>query len=316
VIGKSRWRIGSVATTADSVTSGLKALEIDNVAQSRPVLKKTALRMPYRFSRVVQLIGLGLIVLTIGVAISVVLDMRQRTEEGYRREIADLSTALAEQTFRYIQEVDPILRELQSRSASLGIGTTGRLRDLMGTASINALLKDRLQNLAQINSLIILDATGQVINSSRDFPLPPVVASDRDFFRHFADHDDQDLFVSAPTTSRVDGTPTVFVARRLTSPHGSFLGVVAGMLDIHYLNEFYRAISTRPGRSVTLLRADGLILTRYPDPSKQTGTWMPKEAPWYRIAAAGSGSYRSPGFLGGPSGACVGASPPCLSLGH
>jgi diguanylate cyclase (GGDEF)-like protein len=271
----------------------------ESAVPSDPGPPATGQRDPLRFSRMIQLIGLCLIFLTIAVAVAVVSDMRQRTEEGYRREISDLGTALSEQTLRYIQEIDPILRELQSRSAGLGIRSQDEMHDLLGTANINALLKDRLHNLAQVNALIILDATGHATNSSRDFPVPPIDDSDRDFFRHFADQDDQGLFASAPTKSRVDGTSTVFVARRLNSPNGNFLGVVAGMMDVQYLNEFYQAISTKPGRSVTLLRADGLILTRSPDPTKQTGTWMPVESPWYRLVAAGGGNYLSPGFLGG-----------------
>jgi diguanylate cyclase (GGDEF)-like protein len=252
-----------------------------------------------QFSRVVQLIGLCMIVLTVVIAFAVVADMRLRTEEGYRREISDLGIAISEQTLRYVQEIDPNLRELQSQIDALGIRSSEQLNATMGAAEMNAMLRGRLRNMAQVNALIIVDAAGRVVNSSRAYPGPRPDASDRDYFRHFADQDDRNLFISAPTTSRVDGTSTIFVARRLNAPDGTFLGVVAGMLDAAYLNEFYRAISTKPGRSVTLLRADGLILTRYPDPTNETGTWMPKESIWYQLVAAGGGSYRSPGFLGG-----------------
>ena len=255
-------------------------------------------RDPHQFIRVVQLIGLSLIILTIAVATAVVTDMRRRTEEGYRREVSTLGIALAEQTSRYIQEIDPVLRELQSLIAAAGRDTPARLRDEIGTTEFNALLKGRLRNMAQVNSLIIFDAAGFVVNSSRDYAGPRVNAADRDFFLRLADHDDSDLFVSTPTTSRVDGTSTLFVARRVNASDGHFLGVVAATLDIQYLNAFYQSVSTLPGRSVTLLRADGLILTRYPDPTDQTGEYMPKQSPWYQIVAAGGGQYRSPGFLG------------------
>jgi diguanylate cyclase (GGDEF)-like protein len=260
---------------------------------------RSAHRNPRRISHIIQLIGLCLIILTVIVAVAVVSDMRQRTEEEYHREIADLGNALSEQTFRYIQEIDPVLHELQSRISSLDIRSLNRFRELMDTAEINALLISRVQNMAQVNALIIFDAAGLVVNSSRLQPVPRVDASDRDFFRHFAGEDDRSLFVSVPTTSRVDGSSTVFVARRLNAPDGDFVGVVAATLDVAYLNEFYRMVSTRPGRSVTLLRADGLILTRYPDPTNQTGTWMPGESPWHHLAVGGGGSYLSPGFLGG-----------------
>jgi diguanylate cyclase (GGDEF)-like protein len=258
-------------------------------------------RASRRFSRMVQLMGFCLIILTTVVSAAVVMDIRKRAEEGYRREIADLGTVLSEQTLRYIQMIDPMLRELQSRNANLGIRSPNQLRELMGTPEINALLQNRLKNMAQVDALIIIDAYGHVINSSRGYPIPIVDSSDRDYFRHFANYDDPTLFFSAPSTSRVNGAAILFVARRLNGPGGEFLGVVAGELDVAYFNNFYRAISTRPGRSVTLLRADGLILMRYPDPTNQIGTWMPKEAHWYQLAGAAGGFYLSPGFLGGLS---------------
>ncbi len=52
-----------------------------------------------------------------------------------------------------------------------------------------------------------------------------------------------------------------------------------------------------PGETVTLLRSDGLVLVRYPDPTKQVGKWMPAASPWYQLVAGQGGTYRSPGFL-------------------
>ena len=252
-----------------------------------------------KFSRMVQLIGFCLIVFTIIVAVFVVNDIRRSTEDRYYREISDLGTTLSEQTFRYIEEIDPVLHELQYRIGLMGIQSPDQFRERMGTSEINSVLVNYLRNMAQVHSLLIIGSNGQVINSSRGESVPRYPVSDRDFFRHFADRDDPGLFVSAPTTGRVDGRPTVFVALRLNGLDGRFLGVVAGMLDIDYLNRFYQTISTRPGRSVTLLRADGLILTRSPDPGNQVGTLMPSESPWYRLAAGGGGYYLSPGFIGG-----------------
>jgi diguanylate cyclase (GGDEF)-like protein len=264
-----------------------------------PKLPEDGERAFAQFSRVVPLIGLCLIVVMVVIAGSVIRDMRERTEEGYRQEIADLGTALSEQTYRYIQEVDPTLREIQIQITNSKVRTPDEMRTLFGTVVVNGQLKDHLRNMAQVNSLIIIDAEGQSINSSRDYPVPRIDASDRDFYSHFVDKNDQAIFISAPTTSRVDGTSTVFVARQLTAADGRFLGVVAGMLDMAYLNEFYRTISTKAGRSVTLLRGDGLVLTRYPDPTSETGTWMPLQSPWYKIVALKGGFYHSPGFLGG-----------------
>ena len=97
--------------------------------------------------------------------------------------------------------------------------------------------------------------------------------------------------------SRVLGTPAVYIARRINGPDHTFLGLVVGAIDLAYLTDFYRAIKLPPGETVTLLRSDGLVLVRYPDPTSQVGKWMPVVSPWYQLVVGQGGTYRSPGYL-------------------
>jgi diguanylate cyclase (GGDEF)-like protein len=251
-----------------------------------------------RFSSIVQLIGLCLIVLTVVVVFAVLNDMRQRTEDGYQREITDLGTALSEQTLQYMQAIDPLLREIQERSVELDIRSPDQFRDRLGTEEMHTFLKIRLRNMVQLHSLILISAAGRIVNSGRADPIPDIDLSDRDYFRHFVEHDDSGLFISAPTISRIDGTSTVLVVRRVNAPDGTFVGLVSGALNVSYLEQYYQAISASPGRAVTLLRSDGLVLIRYPDITHNAGGWMAKASPWYRKVAEGGGTYQSPGFLG------------------
>jgi len=235
-----------------------------------------------RFSRVIQLIGLCLIILTVAVVGAVINDMRQRTEDGYQREITDLGIALSEQTLRYMQAIDPLLREIQERSGELDIRTPDQFSDRLGTEEMHTFLKTRLRSMVQLHSLLLISGAGRIINSGRADSIPDIDLSDRDYFRHFAEHDDRGLFISAPIISRVDGTSTVLVARRINAPDGTFLGLVSGALDVSYLEQFYQAISASPGRAVTLLRNDGLVLIRYPDTNHDAGHWMAKGSPWFK----------------------------------
>ena len=125
-----------------------------------------------------------------------------------------------------------------------------------------------------------------------------VSMADRDYFRHFVEHDDISPFISAPVESRVTGTPTVYIARRINGPDHTFLGLAVGAIDLQYLADFYRAIGLPPGETVTLLRRDGLVLVRYPGPDRSSwktdggGLAMVQPRRWQ------GGTYRSPGFLG------------------
>ena len=93
------------------------------------------------------------------------------------------------------------------------------------------------------------------------------------------------------------GTPTVYIARRINGPDHTFLGLAVGLIDLRYITDFYQAIKLPPGETVTLLRSDGLVLVRYPDPTNQVGKWMPAASPWYQLVAGQGGTYRSPGYL-------------------
>jgi signal transduction histidine kinase len=122
--------------------------------------------------------------------------------------------------------------------------------------------------------------------------------SDRDYYRNFVGHDDPGIFISAPTFNRVNGTPTVFIARRINGPDHDFLGVAVGAVDLRYLTDFYQAIDLPRGETVTLLRRDGLVLARYPDVTGEVGKQMPAASPWHGLVAGQGGSYRSPGYFG------------------
>jgi hypothetical protein len=148
--------------------------------------------------------------------------------------------------------------------------------------------------------LDVIDAIGRLVNSTHIYPVTYLDASDRDFFQHFARLDDHGLFVSEPVISRITGTPAIFLVRRVNAPDGTFLGLVMGEVDVPYLTKFYQAISTRPGQSVTLLRRDGSILVRYPDPTNEVGGVMPNHSPWYERVRIGGGTYTSPGYLLNP----------------
>ena len=74
-----------------------------------------------------------------------------------------------------------------------------------------------------------------------------------------------------PSNNRLTGTPVIFLARRLSAPDGTFLGVVAAGLTVSYFSEFYRDIYLGPGNSVSLFRDDGVLLARYPAPPFNLG---------------------------------------------
>jgi PAS domain S-box-containing protein len=251
----------------------------------------------FRSSRQLWAIGIVLCVVTLLGCGFAVWDLHRQVIEQNRVAVTNLGVVLAEQTSRYVQVVNFALDEVQSHIANLGIATPDELNRSSGTDAMHDFLHERLRNLPQANAFFLLGSDGRTLVTSRaQMPRDPDM-SDRDYYRYFVDHDDPAPFISAPAQNRAVGTPTVFIARRINASDHRYLGVAVSAIDLKYLTEFYQAIAMPPGETVTLLRHDGLVLVRYPNPTDQVGKRMPANSPWYHLVAMGGGNYRSPGFL-------------------
>jgi diguanylate cyclase (GGDEF)-like protein len=146
-------------------------------------------------------------------------------------------------------------------------------------------------NVPQVDAIVLIDANGHSLNSSRPWPAAAVDASDRDYYNYFKDHDDAGLFVGSVSKSRISGRLSLFFARRINGRDGKYCGVVLGIVDIKSLSAFYLAAGEHTMESVSLLRRDGTMLMRYPNPELAVGVRLPLVSPWYMRVAEGGGSY-------------------------
>jgi signal transduction histidine kinase len=246
----------------------------------------------------VGLICTALISMTALAAALVIWDMRQRTTAIYQREATTLGTVLAEETTRYVQAIDNVLQELQARNEIIAPQTVAEFDDRFGTPEMHDFLQQRMQNLPPQDAFMLVDAEGREIASSRAPLTPSLDLANSDYLQYFRRHDDQSLFVDTTRPTRPVGLPMIYLARRINGPDHRFLGVVVAALDATQLSTFHRAANTQPGQTVTLLRRDGLVLSRVPDLTHEVGRVMPATSPWHQKVREHGGSYRSPGYFG------------------
>ena len=257
-----------------------------------------AIRGIGRATRYTWVVGLALIIVTTLGCAAAIWDLHQQAIDQQRIAVTNLSVVLAEQTNRYLQVVDLVLQEMQAYVVNGHAQGLDKRFQYFDTDPAHVFLRARLTGLPQANAFTLIRPDGHMFASSRSELRSDLDFSDRDYYRHLIEHDDDGPFVSAPTTSRVTGTPTMYLARRIQSADGKLLGFAVGAIDLQYWTEFYRAIELPPGEAVTLLRRDGVVLARYPDPTHGVGHYMPASSPWYGLVAGQGGTYRSPGFLG------------------
>jgi diguanylate cyclase (GGDEF)-like protein len=223
----------------------------------------------------------------------------ESTLEEHQRGMDSMGVVLAEQTSRYVQVIDLILREVQARIAALDVKTAADFQHQMGTQEVQRDLAERLKNIPQADSIVLVDVNGLSLNSSRGLQVAGIDLSDRDYYNHFRTHNDPGVFVGSLSKSRGTGKLSLFIARRVSGVDGRFLGLVLAAVDIESLSAFYRAAGEHSREAVTLLRRDGAMVMRYPNPEATIGVKLPEGSPWYARVADGGGTYVTPGTLDG-----------------
>ena len=180
-----------------------------------------------------------------------------------------------------------------------GLNSPEQFESLMGTEAVHRFLAERLKLVPQADTVALISAGGRLVNGSRPWPVPAVDVSDRDYYEHLHQHDVLGVYISAPAISRLSGTWSFFLARRVDGPQGDLLGLVVGAIDVGYAEEFYRAIALQDGGSVALFRRDGTMLARYPAAVSMMGEKLAPQSPFYLRVEEGGGTYRSPGYIDG-----------------
>ena len=253
----------------------------------------------FRSSRLLVLGGSLFIAITIIAAWLAVRDLHGERIADEMKHTNNLAVVLAEQTARAIQAVDLVVQETRGMVRASGVTDADQFRLRMGTEEVHHFLLDRLHSLPQANSIALLDDAGMIVNFSRAWPVPVIDASDRDFYRYLREHSDPDAFIGGPVVDKVSGAWVIMLTRRISGPNGEFLGIVAGVAELRYFEDFYQAISTDEGESVSLFRRDGTILARYPRVEKMIGEKISPQSRWYETVATGGGTYRTPGYIDG-----------------
>ncbi|MDP1533537.1 MAG: PAS domain-containing protein, partial [Rubrivivax sp.] len=170
----------------------------------------------------------------------------------------------------------------------------------MGHEHVHRFLAQQARHLPQIANLILITADGRLSNHSRGWPAPELMLREREQFRHLRDHDDETLFISEPVRNLVDGTWTIYLARRINGPQRVFFGIVQAAVRLRHFEEFYGTIALGDGGSIALLRRDGLLLARFPRVDSMIGRRLGSQSLFQDIVRnIDRGGFRKVGVLDG-----------------
>ncbi len=160
--------------------------------------------------------------------------------------------------------LDLSLSNLSDHIARLGINDAETLQHAMGSQDFHQLLKEKTAGLTHVDAITIISDQGKLINFSRYWPIPAVNVADRDYYKALKGDASLESFISAPVPSKESGNWTFYLARRLNSPNGKFMGLLLGAVKLESYEAYFKRIALQEGSAINLLRQDGMLLARYP----------------------------------------------------
>ena len=241
------------------------------------------------------LIGLGTIALGI-----TVMSLRQDALRDAEDHSSNIATILAEQMTRSVQSIDIVMSHIAERVGDgHALAATGKSADFLRSDSLHQFLAERADRLPQLEFIGILDHEGRLVSSSRERLAPDVDLSDRDYFIQARENASGTIIISNPIHNRVSDRKNIFFIKRISGPLGEFLGIAVAGITPAYFEEIYGSLTSILDQTFLLLRTDGTLLVRYPDPDGLVGQKIRSDSRWYDIVKQGGGHYTTRGYADG-----------------
>ncbi|NBF15663.1 diguanylate cyclase [Pseudomonas sp. Fl4BN2] len=133
------------------------------------------------------------------------------------------------------------------------------------SATRQSLLFARANEAPSNAGFFVLDAAGQLIASSAPGMPVPDQASQQPWFKAHLGAADDKIFISRPFLAG-QGTNdwNIILSRRVSGPEGDFRGVAVGQIKLSYFQSMFRGLDIGPTGNISLVSADGILLTQYP----------------------------------------------------
>ena len=218
------------------------------------------------------IVGGVLLIAAIAVGATVMAsNFRERALRNSERELENTVLLLARHFDQQLEDFEVVQKDLIAFMRSSGIATMENYRRRMSAEDIHLMLKSKMDALAYVGGINVIDADGRLINSSVAWPAPPVNVADRAYFRNFKSSPQSPAVLIEPVYSRITGMWTTVIARKVTGPNGEFLGVIGRGIEPAHFENFFASVALGDGASITMHHRDGTLLARYPHVSELIG---------------------------------------------
>jgi two-component system NtrC family sensor kinase len=151
------------------------------------------------------------------------------------------------------------------------IGVEAIIRDrsddeIRNSEELHRQLKTMAVALSAVSEIWIIDRNGHPVASSfNSLERVNLDVADRDYFIAQRDKD-AGTYIGAVLVPRITKVPFFSVSQRRSGRDGSFDGVIMISVRPADLHDFYAHLASIRGSNFSMIRADGVVLARYPGP--------------------------------------------------
>jgi len=193
-------------------------------------------------------------------------EVAESTLDDVANNLARRSLALAAQANLSLQSLSLVLDSVSEHVAPERIVSQDQFKLRMGNSETHRLLNEKIVGLPQIDFIGLIDRDGNVVSSSRVWPVVPEInVADRDYFQALQANPALKIFISAPFQNRGTGAWNIVVARRLNDAQDQFIGLINGSVNLKFFEDHWRSILVQEvDSSISLNRLDGTVLARIP----------------------------------------------------
>jgi diguanylate cyclase (GGDEF)-like protein/PAS domain S-box-containing protein len=193
-----------------------------------------------------------------------IVSFQQRALVNSERELENTVLLLARHFDQELSNFELVQKDLIERMRLTEIGTPDAFKSQISGQETHLALQRAIGGSRDVSGINIFDVDGQLINSSRTWPVPDINIADRAYFRQWKADSQSSAIAIAPIQSRFTGERSTVIARKIVGPNGQFLGVIARGISPADFEKFFESVALGEGAAITMMDRNGTMLARYP----------------------------------------------------
>src|SRR5947209_8131896 len=188
---------------------------------------------------------------------------RQNAIESGRDSLESAVRLLARHFDREFADFAMLQKSIIAELESHGIESADVFRSEMGTLAVHEELRAKASGWSDVAGANVFDSSGVLINSSRSWPVADISVADRGYFNRLRNDPASQEEIEVVPGRLGDGQAIVF-ARRVSGPHGEFLGIVSRAIAPEQLESFFASSGLGEDSSIAMHHQNGQLLGRIP----------------------------------------------------